>query len=254
MKRMKKAFTLLLAALLLGGVLTPAALAASTAEPTLTVLVKSPPADLTLSARFADGSAAGAIPLEKTRQMWETAFRLFLPNYAEMTRATSSGMYLLVQSGGQTLDYQLPRLDYETYNNVITFNYADKTFTMGPPAGRSLLLVAVRVALALLLEALVFLAFGYRKLKSWIVFLVTNLIAQGALYALLIYKFGASGSFAVIPVLLVAGFVMIVAEALIYIKALKEQADSRAIAFAVVSNIAGLILGIVMTSYLPTPL
>ncbi|MCL2342973.1 MAG: hypothetical protein FWC62_03620 [Firmicutes bacterium] len=253
MGRVKRICALLLAALLLGGGLAPIALAESTAQPQLTVIVLSAPKDLQLLARFRDGGGTDAVQLEKVQKVWETSFRLYFAVLSDMHRAAAAGMNLLVESGGQTFDYPLPQIDFETANHVVTFNYTDKTITMGAPAGRNALLVAVRVGLSLLLSALIFLAFGYRKLKSWLVFLTVNLVAQAALYFLLIYRFGLAGSVGAVPILIAAELLFIVAETLIYIRTLKELGESRAIAFAVASNVAGLFLGFVMLNYLPMP-
>ena len=77
MVRTKKMIALLLTSLLLAGALTPVALANSAEPPMLTVIVEFAPKDLTISIRFADGSVAGAVPLQRTQKAWETYYRVF---------------------------------------------------------------------------------------------------------------------------------------------------------------------------------
>jgi len=263
----KKAGIAALAVALFGGMLyaavplervqTPVTPVQSTDGAKLTVIVEFPPKDLTLSVNFADPGAGSEVPLLKTQLWGEANFRLFFADYSTIQEANRGVSFLIASSAEKSFVVKLPQFDFFAEDNVVTLNFTDQTLMMGQAPGRAPALFAIHVGLALLLEGLIFLAFGYRKLKSWLVFLVTNLITQALINFVLIFKIGVDGSYAglfgsaVILTLLLAAVVFIVAEALIYIKMLTEQADSRAVTYAVAANLASMALGMALQSYLP---
>ncbi|MBE0450942.1 MAG: hypothetical protein IBX70_08865 [Clostridia bacterium] len=69
----------------------------------------------------------------------------------------------------------------ESNNNVYTLDLSERTLTEGKLKLRTAALVGVRVAMTLILEALIFWLFAFRKKESWIAFLLINLMTQIAL-------------------------------------------------------------------------
>ena len=131
-----------------------------------------------------------------------------------------------------------------------------QTLTPGAPWWRQPLLVFLRVGLTLLLEGAVFLLFGYRERRSWLVFLLTNLVTQGAVNALLLWGVGPLGNLystgiaywlLYVPMELVVMAVEIVA----FRKLLREKEKLSATIYAIVANLFSWLLGGAMLTYLP---
>ncbi len=215
--------------------------------PGLTVIVSSPPEDLTLSIRFADGSSTDAVELQKEKKAWETYYRFFY-GMVVSTRPTLKDATLVVQSKEKSFECALPEVAFSQYNNLITLDFDHESVTAGQPQFRIILLVAMRVIFTLLIEGLVFFAFSYRKKASWIVFLIVNLITQGALNMAL--SGPNFGSYWIIGYIFFE-IIIFITEMLVFAFILKEHRKSRGIVYALAANYASLIIGGVMISYLP---
>lgn len=233
--------------LLILAALTPAALANSAEPPGLTIIVSFPPGDLSLSIRFADGSTTNAVQLQKEQKAWESYYRFFYGMVAS-TRPSLEGATLIVQSSENTFECLLPESSFSQYNNLLTLDVENQSITEGQSSARLFLLVSMRVILTLLIEGLIFFAFGYRNKVSWIAFVVINLITQGVLNALLTGpNLGSYWIFGFFLYEIIIFIVEITAFALI----LKEHKKGRAVHYALTANFASLFLGGVLISYLP---
>lgn len=240
-------FISLMLLVLIATAISPVVLANSAEPPAFTVIVSSPPDDLTLSVRFADGSTADAIRLQKEQKGWEAYYRYFyhmVPSSGEAMQ----GSTLVVQSAEGSFECALPAATFAKYNNLLTLDIATKSVLVGQSTARTGLLVGMRVLLTLLIEGLIFFAFGYRKKASWIAFAVINLLTQGALN--LAFTGLGLGSYWVI------GFVfyevmIFIAEMVAFPLVLKEHKKGRAIAYAFAANLASLVLGGLLISFLP---
>ena len=130
------------------------------------------------------------------------------------------------------------------------------TLTPGAPWWRQPTLVALRLGLTLLLEGLVFLLFGYRQRRSWIVFLVVNLITQGAVNALLLWGIGPFGNLYSVGIAYWLLYVpmelaVLAAEIVAFRKLLREKDKLSATICAIVANLVSWALGGAMLTYLP---
>ncbi len=67
------------------------------------------------------------------------------------------------------------------YSNLYTLDYESKTLTEGTSSSRAWIYALVRLLLTLIIEALIFFFFGFRKGKSWTLFIIINLVTQGVL-------------------------------------------------------------------------
>jgi len=251
------ALLIVLVAFLITFTFVPAAYANSAEPPTLTAVVSFPPDDLELSIRFADGSTSHAFKLQKEQKAWETYFRFFrwmteqpetFPDTFLEEGPLLTGAVLVVQSSEVNFETPLPESVLGQYNTLLTLDLASQSLTEGQSAARVPLLVSMRVILTLLVEGLIFLAFGYRTLRSWITFVAVNLVTQGALNLLFIGP--DMGSYMILGLVFVEFFVLLV-EMLVFVLLLKEHKKSRAVVYALVANIASLILGGVLLSFLP---
>ena len=247
MNLFKKAAIALIFVLFIAFSLIPIASANSAAPPALTIIVDFPPKDLSLSIRFDDGSTVEA-DLRIGNQRTGTAFYRFYHGFPTSAKPSQNGGTLVAQSNEINLEYPLPPNIFSTSNNLITLNMKTGTVTEGQPLSRSVLLISMRVSLTLLIEGLIFLAFGYRKRASWITFFIVNLITQGILNIILNIPFAPDFGLAI---LILCEVLVFVAEALSFSQILKEHTGGRAVAYALTANFASLILGGLLITYLP---
>lgn len=243
---MKKKSILALALLvLLFCLLSCPALANSAEPPSLTVLVSNPPDDLSMTLQFSDGSNQEPIQLKKSTKGWEAYYRFFNSSLPGGSRERDA--VLTVSFGEDRLEFPLSKDDF-AYSSLMTLNLDAGTLTRGQPAWRVPLLVALRVVSTLLIEGLVFFLFQYRERRSWVVFLVVNLVTQTALnmsitgpqytgYWLIGYVLGEVLVFA--------------AEITAFTLLLREFKRGRAALCAVAANAASLIIGGALITYLP---
>jgi len=256
MKQIKftKALVLSIMILLLISALAPAALANSAEPPAITVFVSSPPEDLEVFILFADGEE---VELNEDKRASSTYYRF----YYWMTSVyveSFEGAMLIARSSGNEISYPLSA-DI-IYNASYTLNLVDQTFTEGQTAARltlfggqpklrQALLISMRIILTLVIEGLIFLAFGYRKLFSWMTFLIVNLITQGALNIILTIDGGWGSMWLIVFIFL--ELIILLVETLAFVFLLKEHKKGRAVAFALTANLASLVLGGLLISLLP---
>ena len=242
-------------------------LANSAEPPCLTIVVVSAPDDLELS--LVDESGAEAYQLRKRQSVrgWETYFRFTYSHVtipgkeSEADDVDLSKLRLAVTADGNTTYLDLPDQTFAHYNNVLLLDLSElKQFPDAFPsqymlrsdlyAGRMVLIIGMRVILTLLIEGILFWAFGYKEKHSWGVFLCFNAMTQLVLNLLL---GGASmDSYVLFGYYLIeAGIVVF--EALAYWNTLKEN-RGRSIPYALCANAASLVIGALMIENLPLAL
>jgi hypothetical protein len=228
--------------------LTPVVFANSAEPPGLTVLVTFPPDDLELSLRFDDGETAEAIPLRMERKAWEAYYRFHYYMDGRIERGSFENAVLVAQSSERSFECSMPDYSFGYYNNLITLNMTDETIAAGQTPGRTALLVAMRVCLTLIIEGLVFFLFRYRNKKSWILFIVVNLMTQTALNASITGPLDS-------PYWLIGYFfaeiLIFAAEMLVFGLALPEHRKLRGVGCAFCANLLSLIIGSQIISNLP---
>ena len=226
----------------------PTAVYANAAEPpSLTVIVSNPPDDLSLSLQLADMSQSEAIVLPKERKAWETYYRFF--NHLSPSGNDSlDGATLIVRSGDQSFECALPAGSFDRYNNLLSLDLQTESLTIGQSPLRVPSLAAMRVALTLLIESAVFFLFGYRKRRSWLAFLAVNIVTQGGLNAMLtgpgISPYWMLGY--------IFGEIVVVAVEVVALTCIiREFKRSRTALCIVAANVASLVLGGLLITYLP---
>lgn len=262
---MKKRVLSVVLALLFCLALPVTALANAAEPPRLSVLVLNPPEDLQLSLVFTLEDEAEPVKAEGTRLAWE-GYYLFRPaSFPDLwdggTSPEGLAISLRAETNGEAFSIPVDKqaLIQGTgtyYNNLCVLDLSAQTLTPGAPWWRQPLLVFLRVGLTLLLEGAVFLLFGYRERPSWLVFLLTNLVTQGAVNALLLWGVGPFGNLhsvgiaywlLYVPMELVVMAVEIVA----FRKLLREKEKLSATIYAIVANLFSWLLGGAMLTYLP---
>ena len=260
----KKAFALF-AALVLILTLPVTALANAAEPPRLSVVVLNPPKDLELSLVFTLGDEMEPVEAEAQQLAWE-GYYLFrpasFPDFWDWDRSPEDmTLTLVAKTGGESFSVPLDNgtLTQNTgsyYNNLCVLDLSTGMLTPGTSWWRQPALVALRLGLTLLLEGLVFLLFGYRQRRSWIVFLVVNLITQGAVNALLLWGIGPFGNLYSVGIAYWLLYVpmelaVLAAEIVAFRKLLREKNKLSATICAIVANLVSWALGGAMLTYLP---
>ena len=246
----KKCLGLFLALILCLGL--PVTAAANGLEsPCLTVLVPHPAWGLTLTLEFDSGTSLEPLMLRREGKGWETYYRF---NYYDLWGAHDygpqnlEGARLLVDTGKETFSLPVDPEGFTTYDNLITLDLLGRKLIYGQPWWRQPVLILLRVGLTLLLEGAVFYSFGYRQKRSWMVFLVVNLVTQGAVNVCVHFLFPATvdtyramvfGMLFYTPLEIAVLLVEMLAFALL----LKEHLRRRAAGFATAANLCSWFLG-----------
>ena len=177
MKDTIKKLSLILLALAITLAFPLTASANSAEPPTMVVMVMNAPEDLTVELEIPDLTDE-YIYVQKISKMWEQYFRI----YYHGTKENLENARLLVSSSEKSFSCELPPMsEYNvySYNTLLYLDFDAETLTIGQPAYREPLLIALRVSLTLIFEGLVFFLLGFRKKSSWIAFLIINLLTQG---------------------------------------------------------------------------
>ncbi len=237
-------------------------ISANSAEPPcLTIVVVGAPDDLGLA--LVDESGAEAVQLEKLRSSrgWETYFRFFY-NHEVLYRQEIGGnvrgdadveltdLRLAVTNGGETVYLSMPASAYEHYNNVVMLDLDAMMIREDLYPGRMVPVIGLRVALTLLIEGILFWAFGYRGAYSWGVFLCVNLLTQ--LFLNLLIGSASMDSYVLIFYYLLEA-VIIIAEAIAFPLALREK-RGRSVPYAIVANLVSMFIGGLLIANLPLAL
>lgn len=138
---------------------------------------------------------------------------------------------------------------FEKYNNIYTLNLEDQTLTPGKLLSRSILLVSMRIILTLAIEAIIFRLFGFKNKKSWIAFLIINLITQGALNIWL-NGFAPLASYLVFT-LIFGEILVFIAEIIAFSALIKEHRRMRTFLYVITANFLSLFAGGYIITVLP---
>jgi hypothetical protein len=135
------------------------------------------------------------------------------------------------------------------YHNTYTININTMELVKGKTLIRSIRLVGIRLLLTLLIEGFVFYFMGFREKRSWIVFLLINLITQSMLN-IYINTLEIATSYAIL-ILIFAEFWVFVSEAIAIPRLLNEGKYGKKISFVLIANILSLVVGGYLITLLP---
>ena len=150
---------------------------------------------------------------------------------------------LIVTKSGES--WVSDTLHRATLQSSATVDWAKRTAS-APSAGVAYALQFLCMLLpTLLIEGALLFAFGYRSRRSWLVFLLVNLVTQGgfALYlAVTVLNHGVSGWSLLfyIPIEIIITAV----ELLCYRRLLTEKSRGRAVGYAVAANVCSAVVGL----------
>ena len=253
----KKVWVLCLSLLLC--LLLPLPASANSAEPPLfTILVIGPTGDLSLSLEFSSQGQEEPLEVRGDQLAWETYYRFERYQFPSLWEEAPVDLEIALQvdQGGESFRIPLdPDTDF-SYNSLFTLDLSAKTLSSGQPFWRPPLLVGLRVLLTLLLEGLVFFLAGYREKRSWLIFLLVNLVTQLGVNLLIFswsrplasaYSMGLIGLFFYCPMELI----VLLAEVAVFCSCLKEKTKGRAAACAILANLFSWALGGWLLTALP---
>lgn len=132
-----------------------------------------------------------------------------------------------------------------SYNQFYTLDMSNYHVTVGRGLVFSWSTYAIRLITTLVIEAIVLLIFQFKQRRTWIVFLITNIVTQfifGFLLANWMFPTG-SGYYTRLIFILIAEVAIFIVEAIVYSLALNEKTIWRRIAYAACANLASGILG-----------
>jgi hypothetical protein len=160
-----------------------------------------------------------------------------------------------VTTGGKTFEVSLGSdiAQKPLYTNVFTLDLVSHTLTPGKPSLlRSVSLLSLQVILTLIIEGIVFFLVGYRKKRSWLVFLILNLLTQGILYAWLaqIHQWPPNNIY-IINELIFGEILVFVVEMVGFLVFINEHSRSRTAGYVLSANLASLIAGSYIIMALP---
>jgi hypothetical protein len=108
----------------------------------------------------------------------------------------------------------------------------------------------LRIVLTLAIEAAVFFAFGYREKKSWIVFIVVNLVTQGILNVNLANVSNPLDSYVIFYLIFGEALVFLV-ETAVFLILITESRRWITFLYVMSANLLSLIVGGLLISILP---
>ena len=254
---MKKKVLALLSALVFCLILPLPASANSAEPPGLTVLVLDPPEDLHLSLTLTEeGTAPRTWPLKENSVLWENYYSFFGSYQAAWGTENALPATLLVEVGEESFSLPMDAEGFSRYNNLVTLDLAGKRLLYGEPWWRQPLLIFLRVFFTLLLEGLVFLLFRYGEKRSWVIFLLVNLVTQLGVNLCICWQYPTVGYYHdalslgllyYIPL----EFCVLLVEMIAFPLLLKEYRKRRAVGYAFVANLFSWALGGALLAVLP---
>lgn len=227
----------------------PLTASANSAEPpSIVIMIIGGPEDLTVELEIPELEEGERIYIQKIQKMWEQYFRI----YYHGSKEKMENARLLVSSSEKSFSCQFPPMsDYNvySYNTLLYLDFDAETLTVGQPAYREPLLIALRMSLTLIFEGLVFMLLGFRKKSSWITFLLINLLTQGWLN-ISIASASIDSDYMIIGFILYE-VVIFIAEAIAVTTLVREHKWYRRLGFSLLANAVSLILGMIIIINIP---
>ena len=235
---MKITLLLILLLVVTSCVITPVCYANAAEPPSILIIVPNAPDDLEISIGPENIKARRT---EKVIESYFTFYRYDLKSSDYKVTVTTAGNSFEI-----TLDAPL-----NSYNNIFTLDLNNKTITPGKSLFRSVSLPSLRIILTLIIEAAIFYLFGYRKKKSWLVFLIVNLITLTVLNILL--SIGSSNLLNgyIIFSLVFLEFFVFIFEMIAFLILVKEHHRLVTALYVLVANVASLFAGGYLITHLP---
>ena len=155
------------------------------------------------------------------------------------------------------LNVKTNNLEYEvsfekplySYQNIYSLNLDSQTLIPGKSMSRSITLVSMRIIITLIIEGIVFWLFAFRQRRSWKIFLIINLITQGALNIWINSLFPIQ-SYLFIGLIFLE-LLILIAESIVILLKIKEHRKGRKLLYVISANLLSLVAGGYILTILP---
>lgn len=127
------------------------------------------------------------------------------------------------------------------YNDLYTFDVNNLRLIKGKTFARDATLISLRLFSTLILEGLVFFIMGYRAKRTWMLFLLVNLLTQGCLNILL--NSDRPENVYMLFVLMIAEVAIILVEETVLLITVKEGKALKLFVTILLANLLSLFLG-----------
>ncbi len=240
---MKKTLYIFLTVMLLFSMTVP--VFANSAEPPAIIIISTDlPREAVLTLEVPVSGEVDFRRCYRVDKLWESQYKLWLPFDLD----SLDNAQLRITVGEESFTCQLP-VTAHTHRSVFTLNYREKSLTEGQLGWRQPLLTAIRILLTLLTEGLVFLLFGFKKKRSWGVFIVLNLLTQGWLN-IVINSYAFNSGYWVFNFLLIELAIFLI-ETVTVPLAVREGKLWKRILCPLTANAFSLGLGILLIGHMP---
>lgn len=139
--------------------------------PSIMIEVNNAPSDLNIDFLVNENW----VNARKGSHAWETYFSYSSSDKGDIYVTTIKVIY-----GGTSYEIDLPPKSWGGTQDYF-LNLSTRTLTDGYYPGRIELLVGIRYAILMIFQCILFLLFGFKKIKSWMIFLLPNLLMQSLL-------------------------------------------------------------------------
>lgn len=213
-------------------------------QPNLRILVINPPADLELQLDL-DGEV---YDFSKTVVGWEAQFEV---RFSDPKAEPLNGAILIVHSAQKSFRVTIPDVDDSVfYRDYLLLDFEHETITTGSPGWRLPVGIGIRLILTLIIEGIILFLFGYRDKKSWMTFLLVNIVTQGLLNLFLALGVHP-GDYIYLALIFGELFFVYLVEGLVFGILLKEHTVKKAIILTLIANTASLVLGWILIGQFP---
>ena len=213
---------------------------ANSAEPpAIIIVVPGATGDLSV---YMEGTS-GLLEGRKVSYGTETQYMFY---HREIPDATH--LNIIVKSNSKEFQLSIER-GVNRYRSVYTIDTYRQTVVEGTTFGREAILVGTRVGFTLLIEGIIFWLFWFRKRRSWLMFLLINLLTQGVLNIWLGLQ--PMGQTYLILGLVFAEVFVLISELILFNLLVKEHTVARRNIYVAMANFASLVLGGYLIAWLP---
>jgi hypothetical protein len=234
---MKRISILVCLLLLLAFLNTQVCYANPVSPPSIVILVTNPPPDLKIT------SDSIYVPGEFGKHtLLETSFYFYNDSHKPLTTVKFT-----VTTGGKTF---IVEAQPKGYISTFTLDLDDQTLKPGKSLSVFFVTTTFKVILTLITEGLLFYLFGFRKKKSWLVFLAINIVTQVALSIWLNILSNPARIYSKNGKIIITEIIVIVVETIALILLTRERSILRTMLFVIAANILSLIAGVYLSSFL----
>lgn len=207
--------------------------------PSIMIIVPNPPDDLEIS--IGQGST-----YTRAKEVDKVIEKYYIFYSREIERASDATISIKIKDLSFDIALEEPTTRYQ---NIYTLNMDSRSLSPGKSSSRSIILVSMRLIITLIIEGIVFFLFGFREKRSWIIFILINLITQGAL------NIWINGLFPIQAYLLIGliflEILILIVESIVILSRLKEHKKARRLLFVLSANLLSLVVGGYILTVLP---